>query len=340
MATAAVALRTLIPSLVVRSTAFLHGLAGLVTSEPFALHSRETDTDASMSRGLDTHHSVKSSTKLLERILNRRRLWCRVRRVVALPIAALALAGCTVPTFGAAPGVTTSSRSVFHLWQGFSIGAAIVGSLVVVLILWTVIFHRRQGDNIPEQTQYHIPLELTYVIVPIFMVIGLFAWTMVVENREVANPNTDVTINVNAFQWGWKFTYPGQNVVVIGQTTEDPEMVMPVDENVHINLTSSDVIHSFYVHDFNFSRLALPGVLNQFTFRAVNTGTYQSQCSEICGLYHTLMVFRVKVVTRSQYEAWLASRANAGVAQASRSATNQQTSSIVPTKPTKSKGDN
>jgi len=333
-------LRTLVLSLVARSTAFLHGLAGLVTSEPFALHSRETDSDASLFRGLDTHHSVKSSTKLLERILNRRRLWCRVRRVVALPIAALALAGCTVPTFGAAPGVTTSSRSAYHLWQGFSIGAALIGSLVVVLILWTMVFHRRKGDNIPEQSQYHIPLELTYVIVPILIVIGLFAWTMVVENQEVANPKTSVTINVNAFQWGWKFTYPGQDVVVIGQTTQNPEMVMPVNENVHINLTSTDVIHSFYVHDFNFSRLALPGVLNQFTFRAVNTGTFQSQCSEICGLYHSLMYFRVKVVTRPQYEVWLESKANAGVAQASRITNNQQTSSVVPTKLTKSKGDN
>jgi cytochrome c oxidase subunit 2 len=266
--------------------------------------------------------------------------WRRVLRTAALPIAALALAGCTVPTFGAAPGATTSSQSVYHLWQGFSIGAVIVGSLVVVLILWAVIFYRRKGDSIPKQTQYHIPIELTYIIVPILVVMGLFAWTMAVENREEANPKTNVTINVNAFQWGWKFTYPGQNVVVVGQTTQDPEMVMPVNENVHINLTSSDVIHSFYVHAFNFSRLALPGVLNQFTFRAVNTGTYQSQCSELCGLYHGLMYFRVKVVGQSAYVTWLASRANTGAAQASRIATNQQTSSIVPTKPAKSKGDN
>jgi len=264
----------------------------------------------------------------------------RVLRIIALPIAALALAGCTVPTFGAASGATTSSQSVYHLWQGFSIGAAIVGTLVVVLILWTVTFHRRKSDNIPKQTQYHIPIELTYIIVPILIVIGLFSWTMVVENREVANPKTSVTINVNAFQWGWKFTYPGMNVVVIGQTTQDPEMEMPVNENVHINLTSTDVIHSFYVHAFNFSRLALPGVLNQFTFRAVDIGTYQSQCSEICGLYHSLMWFRVKVVSQSDYTAWLASNANPAAYAAARKATSQQTATQVPTKPALSYGDN
>src|ERR1019366_1951692 len=220
------------------------------------------------------------------------------------------------------------------------IGAAIIGTLVVVLILWAVIFYRRKSDRIPKQSQYHIPLEMTYTIVPILIVLGLFAATVVVENKEVANPKTNVTIDVNAFQWGWKFTYPGQNVVVVGQTTQDPEIVMPVDTNVHINLTSSDVIHGFYVHAFNFSRYALPGVLNQFTLYAQNTGTFNGQCTQLCGLYHSLMFFRVKVVPMTEYSAWLASNANAVTAQAAENATNQQTSSVVPTKPYKSQGDN
>jgi len=271
-------------------------------------------------------------------VSNRTRRWRRLRRIVALPIAALALAGCTVPTFGAAPGATTSSQSVYHLWQGFSIGAVIVGGLTLLLIFWAVIFYRRKSDNIPKQSQYHIPLEMTYTIIPVLIVLGLFAATLVVENKEVALPKSDVTINVNAFQWGWKYTYPGQNVVVVGNTLQDPEMVMPVNEDVHINLTASDVIHGFYVHAFNFSRYALPGILNQFTLRAVNTGTYNGQCTQLCGLYHSLMVFRVKVVSQSQYSAWLTSEANVAQAKAAETATNQQTSSITPTKPAKSKG--
>jgi cytochrome c oxidase subunit 2 len=213
-----------------------------------------------------------------------------------------------------------------------------VGGFTLLLIIWAVIFYRRKGDNIPKQSQYHIPLEMTYTIVPVLIVLGLFAATLVVENKEVALPKTNVTISINAFQWGWKFTYPGKDVVVVGQTTQDPEMVMPVNENVHINLTSSDVIHGFYVHAFNFSRYALPGVLNQFTLRAVNTGTYNGQCTQLCGLYHSLMVFRVKVVSQSQYSAWLTSKANVAEAEAANAATKQQTSSITPTKPAKSKG--
>lgn len=263
-----------------------------------------------------------------------------MRRLVALPLAAIVLSGCTVPNFGANKGATTTSRSVFHLWQGFSIGAVVIGTFVCLLILYAVLRYRRTGDDIPKQTQYHIPLEMTYTVVPILIVFGLFAATLVVENKEVANPKTNVNIDVNAFQWGWKFSYPGSSVVVVGQTTQSPTMVIPVNTDVHINLTSTDVIHGFYVKAFNFSRFALPGVVNQFTFRAVNTGTYFGQCTQLCGLYHSLMYFQVKVVTTSEYAAWLAAHQNSSASQASQTATKQQTSAHVPAKYTPSSGAN
>jgi cytochrome c oxidase subunit 2 len=220
-------------------------------------------------------------------------------------VAALVLSGCTVPGFGASAGVTESSKSAFHLWQGFSIGAVIIGVLVVALMLWAIVRYRRKGDRIPEQHQYHLPLEVIYTVVPILIVFGLFAATLVVENKATANPKTNVVVNVNAFQWGWQFLYPGTNALVYGQTTQSPIMEIPVNTNVHINLTSTDVIHGFYVRAFNFSRYALPGVVNQFTIRAQSTGTFFGQCTQLCGLYHSLMFFRVKVVTPSQYAQWL-----------------------------------
>jgi len=258
--------------------------------------------------------------------------------MVALPLAALVLSGCTVPTFGVQPGATTSSKSVYHLWVGFTIGALVIGVFVLLLIAYAVLRYRRKDDSIPRQVQYHLPLEWTYVIIPILIVFGLFAATLVVENKELANPKTDVTIDVNAFQWGWKFTYPGTNAVVVGQTTDAPTMVMPVDTNVHISLTSTDVIHGFYVRAFNFSRYALPGVDNQFTFNAVRTGTFFGQCTQLCGLYHSLMFFNVKVVSKSDYQAWLAQQNNAGAAQAAATVNQQQTNTYVPTKPTSGSG--
>jgi len=241
-----------------------------------------------------------------------------------------------LPGFGASPGDTTSSKSVFHLWQWFSVGAVIIGLLVVVLMLWSIVMHRRKGDAIPVQTQYHLPLEVIYTVVPILIVFGLFAATLVVENKEVANPKTSVIVDVNAFQWGWEFLYPGHNALVYGQTTQNPEMVIPSNENVHINLTSTDVIHGFYVHDFNFSRYALPGVTNQFTLRATNNGVFSGQCTQLCGLYHSLMYFRVKVVSPADYQAWLDSfnnKQDAIKAQAAAASLQQELATGVASKP-------
>ena len=272
----------------------------------------------------------------------RKRRTRRLRLIAALPIAALVLSGCTLPKFGAVAGDTSTSRSVFHLWQWFSVAAVIIGGFTFALILWAAFRYRRKSDSaIPRQVQYHLPAEVMYTIIPILVIVGLFAATLVVENKEVSNPKTSVNVNVLAFQWGWKFTYPGSYALVYGQTTQSPEMVIPAGENVHINLRSSDVIHGFYVHDFNFSRFAQPGVLNQFTFNASKTGTFFGQCTQLCGLYHSLMFFKVKVVTPAAYKTWLNSfNTPAGIAayKAANNASTQQTSTHVKSKPTYSKG--
>jgi cytochrome c oxidase subunit 2 len=116
---------------------------------------------------------------------------------------------------------------------------------------------------------------------------------------------------------------------------------MPVDTNVRFYLNSTDVVHGLYVREFDYSMYALPGVNNHFTWYAVHTGIFFGQCSQLCGLYHSLMWFRVKVVTMPQYQAWIASfntPAGAQAAEAAALATHQQTSSITPTKPAKTTG--
>jgi cytochrome c oxidase subunit II len=225
-----------------------------------------------------------------------------------------------VPSFGAHPSATKTGHQTYQLWQGFTIGAIIVGGFTLALIVWAAIRYRvRDNDTaVPRQTQYHFPLEITYTIVPILIVLVLFAFTVVVENAVTALPPTRVTIGVQAEQWGWRFTYPG--FTIAGQTTQTPEMVMPSNENVRIVLTSADVIHGFYVRDFNFSRYALPGVVNRFTFDATQTGTFFGQCTQLCGLLHSLMWFKVKVVTQPQYAAWLSSQQTAAAALAATAA--------------------
>lgn len=256
-----------------------------------------------------------------------------------LVVAPFVLSGCSLSSFGADPSPTKTGRETYRLWQGFTIGAIVVGGITLALIIYAAIHFRakRQHEgSVPRQTQYHVPMEITYTVIPIIIVFVLFAFTVVVENAVTALPavSTDNTIGVQAFQWGWRFTYPG--FTVVGQTTQAPVLEMPEDENVRIVLTSLDVVHGFYIRQFNFSRYALPGVINSFTFNAQSTGTFFGQCTQLCGLYHSLMWFRVKVVPPAAYTAWLAMQ-KAQAAKLSASAAGQavqeQTSAGIPIRP-------
>ena len=218
---------------------------------------------------------------------------------------ALLLTGCKLPSFGEYPGSTTQAQTEFHLWQGFFIAGLVVGGFVLCLILWAVIRYRRKSDEMPTQTQYHTLTEITYTVVPIIIVLVLFVFTVLAENKvDAVVPNPNVKITVHAFQWGWEFEYPG-GVKVIGQTTEAPTMMVPAGESVRITLNSLDVLHGFYVPQFNFSRYASPGYTTQFDLNVVHPGVYRGQCTQLCGLYHSLMFFNVKAVSPSGYDRWL-----------------------------------
>ena len=92
-------------------------------------------------------------------------------------------------------------------------------------------------------------------------------------------------------------------------------MVIPTGTEVQINLKSLDVLHGFYVPEFNFSRYASPGYTTSFDFNALHTGDFRGQCTQLCGLYHSLMFFNVKAVTQAQYATWLRTQQARGEGQ-------------------------
>jgi cytochrome c oxidase subunit II len=242
--------------------------------------------------------------------------------------AAVALGGCNFyPSYGASRGATTQGQSIFKLYSGMMTTGIIVGGLVFLLILFTVLRYRRRSDEMPRQFHENVLIEVLYTAIPIIIVLVLFYFTVITENSvdaiQPVNASTTtsgrpvVNVRVTAFQWGWRFDYPNLNVGVAGETTNGPEnhgpqMVIPVNETVQVTLVSNDVIHGFYVRDFNFSRYALPGVTNFFDLNAVRTGTFFGQCTQICGLYHSEMLFSVRVVTPGAFTAWVRSEISAG----------------------------
>lgn len=261
--------------------------------------------------------------KLPERTAAPTRPLRRAGLLALLGVAVVVLAGCSAESRGewerlAMPEpVTVEGESILALWQGAWIAALLVGALVWGLIFYAVWrFRRRSDDEIPIQTRYNLPLEIFYTIFPIVMVIVLFSHTVRVQNIVLDDAEPDNEITVVGQQWSWTFNYPdsvdGENVYTSGTGNDIPELVLPVDETTRFNLYSPDVIHDFGVPGFVMKMDVMPGQDNAFQVTPKTEGTFAGKCYELCGVYHSRMLFTVRVVDRTEFEQYLADLAAAG----------------------------
>src|SRR3954452_21261046 len=249
----------------------------------------------------------------------------RLARLAALGLlGVLTLTGCDIPNnefwrFGWPEGITKQSQDMRELWTGSVIAALIVGFLVWGLILYSVVRHRKRGDELPRQTAYNLPLEIAYTILPFLIIAALFFFTVVVQDKvQKRSDNPDETIAVRAFKWNWEFSYPdtkgpdGEAVSTVGNTQEIPILVLPTDRTIRFEVSSADVIHSFWVPEFLFKLDVIPGNENgrdnvfQVTVR--KEGAYVGRCAELCGTYHAFMNFEVRAVSGGDFDRYIAAR--------------------------------
>jgi cytochrome c oxidase subunit II len=230
-------------------------------------------------------------------------------RWLAVTATVLVAAGCTPQS------VTEQGRAVYNLYNLFLYIATVVFVLVSGLVIWSVVRYRRRGDELPTQTHGNNKLELTWTLIPTVIVLVLFVFTIQAQNKVLDDSGqADVDLTVTAFQWSWRFTYEGTGAEVLGTPEHIPEMVVPVGQRIRVKLVSADVVHSFYVPQTLFKRQAIPGTVNQFDLTFDKVGLYHGQCTQFCGLQHTDMTFRVRVVTQGEYQSWLAAASRRGQA--------------------------
>ncbi|MDH2444687.1 cytochrome c oxidase subunit II [Amnibacterium sp. CER49] len=264
------------------------------------------------------------------------------RRLLLLPGLAAAvlisLTGCsTLQEHGYLPGfvagqqpVTNHTQRVSDLWVGSWIVGLLIGFVTWGLIIaFAIAYRRRRGQTgLPLQIRYNMPIEIFYTLVPVITVLGLFAFTardqQIIETR---TQNPDVTVQVFGKQWAWDFNYVKENVYSAGVQAVPaaegtprtgfvesavPQLVLPVNKTVELQLRTRDVNHSFWVIDFLYKKDLIAGQTNYMDFTPTRTGTYAGKCAELCGEYHSRMLFTVKVVTPAEYTAYIQQLRSAG----------------------------
>lgn len=260
-------------------------------------------------------------------LLNRR----RITAVASASALALLLTGCSAEAqrgwLPGEPGITNQTDRITGLWTTSWIVLLVVGAIAWGLMAWAIIvYRRRKGETaMPQQLRYNMPIETLFTVVPLILVVGFFAFTardMAAIEAEFEEP--DVTIEAIGKQWSWDFNYVDSNVYETGiqaqydGTTETgnfddlPTLYLPVGQKVQIDLTARDVIHSFWVVEFLYKKDMFPGRWNHMYVIPEKEGTYVGKCAELCGEFHSMMLFNVEVVSQAEYEAQMSNLAAKG----------------------------
>jgi cytochrome c oxidase subunit 2 len=202
------------------------------------------------------------------------------------------------------------ARKIDNLVNPVFIVAAVVFVLVEFGVLYVVLkFRQRKDDDpdeLPGQTHGNTKLEIGWTVLPALL-LGFVAFATLATLFDINDTQDDLTVQVTGQQWWWEFTYDTDGD---GEFTDEDvltanDLVIPAGQNVGLEVTSRDVIHSFWIPRLNGKKDAVPGRTHPLTINADEPGTYVGQCTEFCGLSHAYMRQRVVALPEDEFEAWL-----------------------------------
>jgi cytochrome c oxidase subunit 2 len=269
-----------------------------------------------------------------------------IRKAMA-SFAALAALALTAPAVHAesgwhllnmTEGVTHISREIYELHMIIFWVCVAIGVVVFGVMIYSLVRFRKSKGAVPDTTLVHnTKVEMVWTIIPVVILVAMAvpAARTLVELEDTRN--TELTIKVTGFQWGWQYDYLDKGVVFFSRldrksdaarhlgsgidpnTIEhyllnvDNPMIVPAGTKVRLLVTGADVIHAWWVPAFGMKKDAIPGYVNELWFNvdADKTGLYRGQCVELCGRDHGFMPIVVDVKTKEDFDAWLKSTAEA-----------------------------
>jgi len=254
----------------------------------------------------------------------------------------MSMAGACGPALANEPhpwqiGLQDPASPVKHLMDSFHNLLTVIITLIVIfvagLLAYCVVRFNAKANPVPSRTSHHTLLEVAWTVLPviILIVVAVPSFKLLYVAERV--PQADMTIKVTGRQWYWDYEYPDQGNIAFssyiiqeadlkpGQRRlleVDNRVVVPVNTTVRMLVTAGDVIHSWAIPAFGVKKDGVPGRINETWFKAEREGVYYGQCSEICGTNHGYMPIAVEVVSKANFDAWVAKTKTAMAADASR----------------------
>jgi cytochrome c oxidase subunit 2 len=199
------------------------------------------------------------------------------------------------------PQGSAFAHQVDHLYFALIAFSAAMILLVVLPIIYFLFKYRRgKRANRREPRLPETVIEITWITIPLLLMVGLYAWGADLYFHEQRPPPNALEINVIGKQWMWKTQHPEGN-------REINELHVPLGRTIRLNLASQDVIHSFFLPAFRIKKDVIPGYYTTEWFQATKLGTFHIFCAEYCGTHHSGMIGNIIVMEPAEYERWLAS---------------------------------
>jgi cytochrome c oxidase subunit 2 len=242
---------------------------------------------------------------------------------VTVTLAAATVVGAAEPKpwqLGFQPAATPVKDRLSAFHDELLIIITLITVFVLGLLVYVMWRFNKQRNPVPSRTSHNTVIEMLWTVVPvlILIIIAIPSFKLMYYMDRVPNP--EMTIKVTGHQWYWSYEYPDQggftfdsNVVPDDQLKPgqkrlldvDNPLVVPADTIIRVQITGTDVIHSWFVPSFGVQEYAIVGRLNESWMKIEHAGTYYGQCNQICGLNHAFMPIKVEALSKDAFQRWL-----------------------------------
>lgn len=230
--------------------------------------------------------------------------------------------------------VTPMAIDTLHVHNKFMLICIAIFLGVLAIMIYSLINHRHDKGAKPSQvTGPSTSIQVFWTLVPFlvllyidFILMGIPAWHAIVM-MEDTKTDAQMVVKITASQWRWQYDYPEEGIQFVSSLSTpasqidnsvakgehyllevDHPLVVPINKKIRFLMTSSDVIHEWWVPAFGAKRNAIPGFIREIWATIEKPGTYRGQCTELCGKGHGYMPIVVEAVTEEKYKEWVASQ--------------------------------
>ena len=231
----------------------------------------------------------------------------RIARLAPFSLIIAVLVSCASGRIDPTDPVGENAKQIDGIMRLSGYMATAVGVFVAAAVIYVIVKFRARPDDDPDELPVQVhgnrKAELTWTVIPVLMLVFL-AIVTIPAVFDLSGKSDGRTIKVEGQQWWWQFSYDvdedGEYDIVTAN-----EIVIPVNEEINLDIRSNDVIHSFWIPQLNGKRDAVPGRVHSWRISSPVPGIFYGECTEFCGLSHANMQMRAVVLSDSDYATWV-----------------------------------